>query len=310
MTMLSFSLHSKYPYLAAEIMSGNKAIQVVYWGIVLNIVLAVLKGVFGYAGSSEALLADAVESTSDVFASALVLVGLRYAARPADHNHPYGHGRAEALFTFIVVGFLMITATIIAYRSVINLYTPHKSPAPYTLWVLGFTIITKEAFYRISTRRAREANSMLVHGDAWHHRSDALTSLAAFVGILIALWLGEGYESADDYAALLTCIVIMYNAYRLIRPALGEIMDEHVYDELVKDIRRVSEKVEGVKGTEKCFVRKSGNKHYVDLHISVDAYITVQQGHTIAHHVQDTIVAELPQVAQVLIHVEPDVAAK
>lgn len=308
--MLSFFSAEKYPYLAGGIMRGNKAIQVIYWGIALNCVLALLKGVFGYAGSSEALLADAVESTSDVFASAVVLIGLKYAARPADDNHPYGHGRAEALFTFLVVGFLMITATIIAYRSVINLYTPHRAPAPYTLWVLGFTIVIKEVFYRIGKRRAQEANSNLVLGDAWHHRSDALTSLAAFIGIVIALWLGEGYESADDYAALLTCLVIMYNAYGLFRPALGEIMDEHVYDELVKDIRQVSEGVEGVKGTEKCFVRKSGNKHYVDLHISVDAEITVQQGHAIAHLVQDEIIARLPQVAQVLIHVEPDEAGK
>lgn len=286
-------------------MDRSKAQRIIWWGIGLNVVLAILKAVSGYSGHSEALIADAVESTSDVFASAIVLFGLSYAARPADDNHPYGHGRAEALFTFVVVAFLLVSASVIAYRSVVNLYTPHELPATHTLWVLGITIVAKEVFYRIMTRAARQVNSGLVHGDAWHHRSDAITSFAAFIGIIIALWLGKGYESADDYAALLACGVIMYNAYKLFRPALGEIMDEHVYDELISDIRKIAEQVNGVKGTEKCFVRKSGYAHYVDLHISVDSSQTVKEGHDIAHHVQQAIIEGLPQVVQVLIHVEP-----
>lgn len=285
---------------------NKKATRVIWYGIVLNIILAVMKAVSGIFGHSEALIADAVESTGDVFASSLVLFGLSFAARPADENHPYGHGRAEPLFTFVVVAFLLISSTIIIYRSIINIITPHELPAMYTLWVLGITIVAKEVYFRISTRIAKQADSLLIKGDAWHHRSDALTSLAALVGILIALWLGKGYESADDYAALLACGVIIYNAYKLFRPALGEIMEEHVYHDLIMDIRAVAMKVPGVKGTEKCFVRKSGYVHFVDLHISVDSSITVKEGHAIAHLVQHEIMKTIPQIAQVLIHVEPD----
>lgn len=285
---------------------NSKAARIIWYGIGLNIILAILKAVSGFFGHSEALIADAVESTSDVFASSLVLFGLTYAAKPADDNHPYGHGRAEPLFTFVVVAFLLISSSVIIYRSVINILTPHQLPASYTLWVLGLTIAAKEIFFRISSRVAKEANSLLVHGDAWHHRSDALTSLAAFAGILFAIWMGKGYESADDYAALLACGVIVYNAYKLFRPALGEIMDEQIHHDLVVQIRKSAMKISGVKGTEKCFVRKSGVFHYVDLHISVESSRTVKEGHDIAHEVQRQIMKDIPQVAQVLIHVEPD----
>jgi cation diffusion facilitator family transporter len=243
------------------------ATKLVWWGIALNIVLAVMKGLSGYFGHSEALLADAVESTSDVFSSSLVLLGLRYTARPADDNHPYGHGRAETLFTFIVVAFLLVSTCVIAYRSVINLYTPHELPEKFTLIILGVTIVSKELFFRITSRAAKHANSQLILSDAWHHRSDAITSLAALAGISIALFLGKGYESADDYAALLACVVIIYNAYKLFRPALGEVMDEQVYQELIDKIRATATKMDGVQGTEKCYVRKSGQTYYVDLHI-------------------------------------------
>lgn len=285
---------------------NKKATRIIWYGIGLNIVLAVLKAASGIFGHSEALIADAVESTSDVFASSLVLFGLTYAARPADDNHPYGHGRAEPLFTFVVVAFLLVSSTIIIYRSIINIMTPHQLPATYTLWVLAITIAAKEIFFRISTRIAKEANSLLIHGDAWHHRSDAITSLAAFAGILFAIWMGKGYESADDYAALLACGVIIYNAYKLFRPALGEIMDEQVHHDLVDDIRKSAMKVHGVMHTEKCYVRKSGFFHYVDLHISVESTRTVKEGHDIAHEVQRQIMKDIPQIAQVLIHVEPD----
>lgn len=283
----------------------NQAKQIIWYGIALNVVLAVLKGLSGIYGHSEALIADAVESTSDVFASSLVLFGLSYAARPADENHPYGHGRAEPLFTFVVVAFLLVSTTVIVYRSIVNLFTPHEVPEAYTLWILGITIVVKETYFRITTKIAKDADSALVKGDAWHHRSDALTSFAAFIGILVALIFGKGYESADDYAALLACGVIIYNAYKLFRPALGEIMDEQVYPDLIKEIRKVTMTVPGVHGTEKCFVRKSGFSHYVDLHINVDGNCSVQKGHDIAHEVQDTIIRTMPQVAQVLIHVEP-----
>jgi cation diffusion facilitator family transporter len=277
--------------------------------IVGNLGLAVVKGLAGIFGNSYALIADAIESTGDVLSSILVLIGLRYSQRPADENHPYGHGRIEPLMTFIVVAFLGASALLIGHQSVLNILTPHEGPKSYTLIVLAGVIIIKEIFYRFVSRVGKETNSTSVQADAWHHRSDAITSLAAFIGISIALWLGEGYESADDWAALLACGIILYNSYLIFRPALGEIMDEDVYHEIVKDIRVIATTVPGVVDTEKCYVRKLGLKYHVDLHLTVNGDITVKEGHDIAHLLKDTLIEHMPEIADVLIHVEPDCIA-
>ncbi len=281
------------------------AVRTVYFSIAGNTCLAVIKGVAGIFGASYALIADAIESTTDIFASLLVLFGLKYANRPADKNHPYGHGRAEPLMTFLVVGFLITSATIIAYESISHLSSRQTMPKSWTLIVLGVIIIWKEISYRIVLKKSNETNSSSLKADAWHHRSDAITSVAAFIGISIALIGGKGYESADDWAALFASAFILYNSYLIFRPALGEIMDEHVYDDLVDDIRRVALTVDGVMNTEKCFVRKAGMKYYVDLHAIVAADLTVRQGHTIAHKLKDTLIRDIPQLRQVLIHIEP-----
>lgn len=285
---------------------AKEAIKASYLSIVGNACLAIAKFLTGFFGNSYALIADAIESTTDVFSSILVLLGLRYAAKPADDNHPYGHGRAEPLFTFMVVGFLIVSATIIAYESIENIRTPHETPKAYTLLVLAVIIIIKEIFYRIVKRKGRETNSSVLEADAWHHRSDAITSLMAFIGISIALVMGDGYEVADDWAALFASGFILYNAYLILRPALGEIMDEHMHEELEADIRSIAITHPGVVETEKCYIRKTGMTYHVDLHIAVDALITVKEGHDIAHRVKDDILQELPEVADVLIHVEPD----
>ena len=282
------------------------AIRTTYFSIIGNTCIAIIKGIAGIFGNSFALFADAIESLTDIFASILVLFGLKYANRPADKNHPYGHGRAEPLITFLVVGFLVTSATIIAYESIINIGTQHELPKLWTLFVLGPLIIWKEVSYRLVIKKAIETNSSSLKADAWHHRSDAITSIAAFVGISIALYFGKGYESADDWAALLAAVFIFYNSYLIFRPALSEIMDEHVHDELIDKIRNVSIKVDGVLDTEKCFIRKAGMKYHVDLHAIVDGNITVKIGHEIAHNLKDTLRKEIQQLGHVLIHVEPD----
>lgn len=281
------------------------AVKATYFSIIGNTCLALIKGMAGFFGNSYALIADAIESTTDIFASCLVLFGIKYSNRPADKNHPYGHGRAEPLITFIVVGFLITSATIIAYESISNIRTPHDLPKPWTLFVLGAIIIWKEYSFRLVMRRSIETNSSSLKADAWHHRSDAITSVAAFIGISIALLLGKGYESADDWAALFASGFILFNAYLIFRPALGEIMDEHVYDDLIEKIREVSHQVEGIIDTEKCFIRKAGMKYHVDLHAIVNATITVKEGHDLAHKLKDTLREKLPELGHVLIHVEP-----
>ncbi len=283
------------------------AIRTTYFSIAGNALLAAIKALAGFFGNSYALIADAIESTTDIFASILVLFGIKYAAKPADKNHPYGHGRAEPLITFMVVGFLITSATIIAYESILNIRTPHETPEVWTLFVLGGIIIWKEISFQIVMKKAKETNSSSLKADAWHHRSDAVTSIAAFIGISIAIIFGKGYETADDWAALFASAFILYNSYLIFRPALGEIMDEHVYDELIEEIRKISLQVEGVMGTEKCFIRKAGLKYHVDLHASVKGDLSVKTGHDIAHNLKDHLRKELPQLGHVLIHIEPHV---
>lgn len=289
----------------AEVTNEQKAIKATYFSIIGNTGLAIIKGLAGYFGNSYALIADAIESTSDIFSSFLVLFGIKYSNRPADANHPYGHGRAEPLITFLVVGFLITSATVIAYESVENIRTPHGLPKPYTLIVLAAIIIWKEISYRLVMQRSRETNSSSLKADAWHHRSDAITSVAAFIGISIALVMGNGYESADDWAALFASGFILYNSYLIFRPALSEIMDEHLYDDMIEQIRKVSANVDGILGTEKCFIRKSGMRYHVDLHALVSASISVREGHYLSHKLQDTLRAEIPELGNVLIHIEP-----
>ena len=282
------------------------AIRTTYFSIIGNTILAIIKGLAGYLGNSYALIADAIESTTDIFSSLLVFLGIKYSNKPADENHPYGHGRAEPLVTFLVVGFLITSATIIAYESIKNIGTPHNLPKTWTLFVLGAIIIWKEISYRLVIRKSKETNSSSLKADAWHHRSDAITSVAAFIGISIALIFGKGYESADDWAALFAAGFILYNSYLIFRPALGEIMDEHLYEDLVKEIRETSLKVDGILATEKCFIRKAGMKYHVDLHAVVNANISVKEGHELAHKLKDILKQEIPQLGQVLIHIEPN----
>ncbi len=285
--------------------SEQTAVKATYFSIVGNTCLAIIKGFAGFFGNSYALIADAIESTTDIFSSFLVLFGIKYSNRPADANHPYGHGRVEPLITFLVVGFLITSATIIAYESIANIGTPHELPKPWTLIVLGAIIIWKEYSFRLVMKRGVQTNSSSLKADAWHHRSDAITSVAAFIGISIALFLGKGYESADDWAALFASAFILYNSYLIFRPALGEIMDEHLYEDLEAQIRKIAVSVEGVVTTEKCFIRKSGMKFHIDLHAVVDGTISVKEGHDIAHLLKDTLRENIVELGHVLIHIEP-----
>lgn len=285
--------------------NSKLALNTVYWSIAGNALLALLKAITGIIGNSYALIADAIESTTDIFSSLFVLFGLKYASRPPDENHPYGHGKAEPLITFGVVGFLIISATIIVIESIHNIQTPHEIPEWYTIAVLGGIVIFKEANYRFVNKRSEKTKSSSLKADAWHHRSDAITSFMALLGISIALIMGKGYETADDWAALFASGFILYNAYLIFRPALGEIMDEHLHEDLIEEIRSEALKVEGVRGTEKCFVRKTGMYYFVDLHILVEGELSVYEGHAISHAVKDELRLKIPEIADILIHIEP-----
>ena len=273
--------------------------------LITNFLLAIIKGLGGIIGHSDALIADAIESCADIFSSFLVLFGLHYAHKPADDDHPYGHGKAEPLIAFAVVGFLLISATIIAVESIRNLNEPQEQPAFFTLYILGAIIIIKELSYRYVYRKGVLTNSSSLKADAWHHRSDAISSLIAFLGITSTFLFGKGFEKADDWAALIAAFFIVYNAYRIFRPALGEIMDEHTHHELIHEIRTASKEVNGVIDIEKCWARKNGMTYVVDLHLEIDGNLSVTEGHGISHDLKDHLMETFPYITEVLIHIEP-----
>jgi cation diffusion facilitator family transporter len=274
-------------------------------GIVVNALLAGIKIAAGIIGSCYALIADGIESTLDIFSSMFIWFGLRVAAEPPDDDHPYGHGKAEALASFAVAALVMMAALGLAAESIREIVTPHHAPAPFTLGVLVVIVAIKEFLFRKVLAAGEEFGSSAVKTDAWHHRADAITSTAAFIGISIALIGGPGWEPADDWAALLACGVIGYNGWRVFLPALREAMDTAPSPELEEGIRAIARDVPGVLSLDKCRIRKMGLEFYVDLHVGVEATMTVSAGHAIAHSVKDAIRAAKPEVADVLVHIEP-----
>lgn len=275
------------------------------YGVLLNCVLAAVKIATGMIGHSYALIADGIESTLDIFSSLVIWGGLTLAARPPDATHPYGHGKAEPLAA-IAVSLLIIAAAIgLAAESVREILTPHHAPAPFTLGVLVGVVVLKEWLFRRVAKASEKAGSSAMKADAWHHRADAMTSVAAFIGILIAVLGGRGYEPADDWAALFACCLIGFNGWALLRPALDEIMDIAPPRELAEFVREIAATVPGVVTPEQCRVRKMGLDYYVDIHVEVEGNLTVREGHAIAHAVKDAIRKANPAVADVLVHVEP-----
>jgi len=273
-------------------------------GIFVNAVLAVIKISAGILGNAYALIADGVESILDIGGSLVIWSGLKFAGKPADEQHPYGHGKAEPLAAAMVALFVLGAALALAVESVREILTPHHSPKPFTLVVLVLVVAVKEGLFRFVEKKA--GNSTALQADAWHHRSDAITSLAAFVGISIALIGGPGFEAADDYAALIACGLIGFNGVRLLIPALKEVMDTAPPRELREAIRAAAGEVPGVKSIDKLYVRKMGMEYYVDIHVRVNGTLTVREGHDIAHAVKDGLREFNPAIRDALVHVEPD----
>ena len=276
-----------------------------FTGLAVNSFLAVAKLVAGILGHSHALVADAVESFADVFSSVIVWRGLVIAEEPPDEDHPYGHGKAEPLAAAIVSVMLLGAAVWIVARSLGEIAQPHLVPAPFTLIVLLGVVIIKESLFRFVLHEGRVVDSSAVRSDAWHHRSDAITSVAAGIGISISLFAGKGYEAADDWAAIVAACVIALNGLRLLRPAFNELMDRSPNREVIERIRKVAGATPGVGAIEKTLVRKMGYQYFVDMHVEVDPQMTVQRSHEIAHEVKDKVRAEVPRVRDVLVHIEP-----
>jgi cation diffusion facilitator family transporter len=283
----------------------KRGLRATFLGLVANTVLASTKLAAGIFGHSHALVADAVESLADVFSSVIVWRGLVVAAAPPDEDHPYGHGKAEPIAAAIVSVMLLLAAVWIVVEAFHEIAQPHRAPAPFTLAVLFVVIVVKESLFRFVLREAVSVDSSAVRSDAWHHRSDAITSLAAAIGITVALVGGKGFEAADDWAAIAAAVVIAANGARLLQPALNELMDRSPNREVIERIRRIAAATPGVGGVEKCFVRKMGYEYFVDMHVEVAPQMTVLRSHEIAHEVKNKVRSELPSVRDVLVHIEP-----
>ncbi|MEO5960150.1 MAG: cation diffusion facilitator family transporter [Opitutaceae bacterium] len=293
------------PHSSARRSAENGA-RLVLRGIALNAVLAAVKFAGGFFGHTYALIADGAESLLDILSSTLVWAGFRVAARPPDANHPYGHGKAEPLAALAVAVFVFLMAGWIAVHAVHEILTPHQGPAWWTLLVLAGVIVTKFRFSRRRGAAGVETGSTALGAEALHHWSDAVTSAAAFVGIGIALWGGKGWETADDWAALLACTVIAFNGAVMMRGALGDVMDTAVPERFENEIRHLALTVPGVGALDKVRVRKSGLSHLVDIQVRVDGQLTVRAGHDIAHAVKDALIASAPhRISDVTVHVEP-----
>jgi cation diffusion facilitator family transporter len=282
----------------------KRSLKATFLGMAVNAVLSALKFTAGVLGHSHALIADAVESSADILSSIVVWRALVVAAEPADPEHPYGHGKAEPLAAASVAIMLMLAAGGIILKSVQELAQPARTPRAFTLIVLVAVVVVKEILFRFVAREAGSVQSIVVYADAWHHRSDAVTSLAAAMGITLALL---GVSFADDAAAILAGSIIAWNGWKLLKPALDELMDAAPNAVLVAQIRSTASQVAGVQRIEKCIARKAGFEYFVDMHVEVDPELTVRQAHGIAHQVKDRVRQAMPSVHDVLVHIEPGI---
>ncbi len=283
----------------------DRGVSTVLVGLSSNVLLAAIKIVTGILGNSYALLADGIESTLDIFSSVVVLGGIKISSLPADENHPYGHGKAESLAAMTASLVLVMVGIGIAIKSSLDIVQPHHTPALFTLIILIIVIIVKETLFRFLFSVGESVDSLSLKTEAWHHRSDALTSIAAFIGISIAIIGGKGYESADDWAALAASGIIIFNGIHMLRHAVKEIMDYAPNPETEETIRSIAGRVPGVAAIEKCRVRKSGLNLFVDIHVEVNGDMQVYNAHVIAHEVKDALIKSSLGIADVLVHIEP-----
>lgn len=282
-----------------------RAIRLARVGFAVNAVLTVVKLVAGILGNAYALVADAVESSVDMVGSLAVWSGLRIAARDPDERYPFGYGRAEALAAAAVSVLMLGAAIAIAITAMAEIRTPHHAPEPYTLVVLVAVIVVKWVLFRTVLAASQATGSSAVAADAWHHRSDVITSAAAFVGISVALLGGPGWEQADDWAAVVAAFVIGGNGIWMLRNTLRDLMDRAPSAELLEQVGLAALGTTGVLAIEKLKVRRYGMGLYVDIHVQANPQLTLHDAHILSGCVKTSIRAAVPAAIGVLIHMEP-----
>ncbi|WP_434480901.1 cation diffusion facilitator family transporter [Gemmatimonas sp.] len=290
------------PGPSASYASSQRLAQI---GLAINAVLAVVKLVAGLLGNAYALVADAIESGTDMVGSLVVWSGLRIASRDPDERYPFGYGRAEALAGAVVALLMLGAAAGIAIESIREIRTPHRAPAPWTLAVLALVIVVKEVLAKKVLQAGAAHGSVAVAADGWHHRADAITSGAAFVGITFAVVGGPGWEVADDWAALVAAGIIVINGGVLIRTALSDLMDRAPAPVIHDTIAAAAMGTSGVQAIEKLKIRKTGTAYYVDIHVQAEPTMSLHEAHILSGRVKTAIRHRVPAAAGVLIHMEP-----
>ncbi|HEV7280984.1 MAG TPA: cation diffusion facilitator family transporter [Pirellulaceae bacterium] len=274
-------------------------------GLIANLLLGIVKLVAGIVGSSFALISDAVNSLGDTLASVVAIVALRYAQTPPDEEHPYGHTRVEAVAASNIAVIIIGSALLIAWEAIARFGARHDVPPVWTLAVAGGNVVLKEALYRYKVYVGRRTGSAAIVANAWDHRSDAFCSLAVLVGLIVVRWGGDAWIWADEAAALVVVVGILWSASRVFLSSVHELLDPQAEPGFVDRVRRSAAAVPGVRAVEKLYVRKTGLEYLADIHVQVDAKLTVAEGHTIGHHVKDRLVAEFDVLRDVLVHLEP-----
>ena len=270
-----------------------------------NVIVAIGKIVFGILGNSFALIADGVESTLDIISSIIVWGGLKIAAEPADDNHPYGHGKAESLAGVIVSTILISAGLGIGYNGIARILSPDlMAPKAFTLYVFIIVIIIKEILYQYTIKVSKLINSTSMKAEAWHHRTDAITTVMALIGVFIAI--NTSYKIADGLAGVLCGCIIIFNGSRILYASSNEVMDTVASDEIYDKIKNITLTHAEIKNIDNCRIRKSGLQYLLDIEIQVDPTITVMAGHKIAHELEDILLQDKNlNIIDIIIHVEP-----
>lgn len=290
---------------AKRALGYREATQAALLGLVVNLALGIVKLIAGLVGQSFALISDAVNSLGDVFTSVVVLFALKFAQRPPDPEHPYGHTRAEGIAASNIAVLMILSALAIGWEAVRRLNVRHDLPPVWTLWIAAANVVIKESLYHSQVRVARRSGSGVIVANAWDHRGDALCSLAVLIGLAVVRWGGPRYIGADQVAALVVVAAIVWSGVALFRRSASELMDLQAADELVREVRAAATKVPGILGVEKLWIRKSGLEYFADIHLEVDPHLTVAEGHRLGHAVKDQLLTAFPMLRDVLVHLEP-----
>lgn len=273
--------------------------------LVTNAMLSLFKILGGYWGSSQAVVADGIHSLSDCVTDIILIVGVKYWTKPPDDNHPYGHKRIETIIS-IVVGLALGSAAIgLGYNAITTFLAPPNSPPTLLALVTALVSIgVKETLYQYSVRIAKKIRSSALTANAWHQRSDALSSIPVALAI-IAVWVFPQYHFIDNIGALLVSGFILWAAWKIVRPNVGQLADESAAQETVATINRTSRGVQGVEDVHAIRTRTVGADIFVDLHVLVNKSLTIDEGHDIAKNVKHTLMNADNSIADVLVHIEP-----